>query len=166
MPTILHLGVIDLPYAHDPEGKTTGDVAEILERKYGVMETFFEAYEEPINNEIHKGYEEALESMLMGAPAQDFETILNAGTSGVERLFHEFIETGEAERRSIPGTPTKASLRRRSLRFKAKKATKPRPSFYDTGLYEGSFKARVEFDPFGIEAFGIIMSNALGEDML
>ena len=35
---ILHLGVIDVPYA--TEGTTTGDVAEILEAKYDVMGNF------------------------------------------------------------------------------------------------------------------------------
>ena len=37
---ILHLGVIDMPYV-EQAGQTTGDVAESLERRYGVMGHFY-----------------------------------------------------------------------------------------------------------------------------
>ena len=33
-----HLGVIDLPY--EDENTTTGDIAEYLEEKYQIMQTF------------------------------------------------------------------------------------------------------------------------------
>jgi hypothetical protein len=42
----LHLGVIDIPY--EDEDTTTGDVAEYLEEKYQIMQTFFDRY----SNEI------------------------------------------------------------------------------------------------------------------
>ncbi|MFK2871852.1 hypothetical protein IR203_24655, partial [Salmonella enterica subsp. enterica serovar Weltevreden] len=37
-----HLGVIDIPY--EDENTTTGDVAEYLEEKYQIMQTFFDRY--------------------------------------------------------------------------------------------------------------------------
>ena len=41
-----HLGVIDVPY--EDENTTTGDVAEYLEEKYQIMQTFFDRYSNDI----------------------------------------------------------------------------------------------------------------------
>lgn len=162
MSVTLHLGVIDLPYAYVREGErktkkragkkkqrvvssmTTGDVATILEDKYGVMETFFEAKEEAIVGHITESLAGALESVLAGAPpgADPFA----AGAQQIDEMFKEFILSGEAENVSIPGTPTKAALKGVSHRkaHPYAKANPRRPSFYDTGMYVDNFMSWID----------------------
>jgi hypothetical protein len=49
MPT-LHLGVNDLPYSRG--GKTTGEVADILEARYAIMQTFVDMHALPRNGDV------------------------------------------------------------------------------------------------------------------
>lgn len=160
MPT-LHLGVIDIPYAYEREktskrGKllkkklkvsssiTTGEVADILEEKYHLMELFFEAHREQIEERLHESLAGALESVAMGAPPD--MNAFAAGEQGVAELFKQFITSGEAERMGIPGTPTEAALKGVSHRkaHPYAKANARRPSFYDTGMYADHFTAWVD----------------------
>jgi len=157
--TKLVLGVIDLPYAdagsykelrtkkpkHKQEGnKTTGDVAEILEDKYHVMEVFYESHVEQIGDYIVSGMEAALEAVMMGAPAGQIDAHGQA-TGNIDRMFKEFLANKEMESMGIPGVPTLAAQEGHSKRFKQPyKKRKPRPSFIDTGLYQASFKSDVE----------------------
>lgn len=138
----LHLGVSELPYPDDRDGTTTGDVAEFLERKYHVMEVFYNEHEQDVADALAEGMKDVLEAVIMGAspPADPFL----AGTSEIEHLFQRFIESGEMETLGYPGVPTQAALEGRSLRFKAKRGPSRRVSFYDTGLYVSSFKAWIE----------------------
>jgi len=160
---VLHLGVIDVPYQHEPEapkkvpirkgvrkgsavrksdfiggGKTTGDVAEILEEKYHVMRIFFENKGQKIADSLVNSYAGALESLMMGAPIEHDPF----GTAGddIKELFTKFIDQKEMDTMGYPGVPTKAALMGRSKRFKRNKGPE-RPSFQDTGLYEDNFKA-------------------------
>jgi hypothetical protein len=136
---VLNLGVIEKPYTHG--GKTTGDIATILEKKYKVMETFYEHHEEEILHAFKDSYEGALETLLMGGSVHGFEPS-SEGASKVEQLFRTALETKEFDSYGIPGVPTKTSLRGVSHRFKRKKNQQgSRPSFIDTGAYENSFKA-------------------------
>ena len=122
MGTVLHLGVIEVPYAHEKESTTTGDVAEFLEAKYHPMEIFSELHADAIQNLIETGYVTALESMISGAPMQDLEDVLNKGTTEVDKLFKDFIDRGEMEHLGYPGIPTQASIDRKSSRFKSGKS--------------------------------------------
>ena len=61
-----HLGVIDIPY--EDENTTTGDVAEYLEEKYQIMQTFFDRYGNDIADLMSKDLAANLENMLAGAP--------------------------------------------------------------------------------------------------
>ncbi len=160
--TTLHLGVIDIPYAYDQEGErktkkrkgkkkkqviksiTTGDVAEILEENYGVMETFFEVHEEKIIGHLEEALAGSLESLVMGAPQTGDP--FASGTQQINEMFKEFILSGEAENVSIQGTPTKAALRGVSHRkaHPYAKANPRRPSFYDTGMYVDHFMSWVD----------------------
>jgi hypothetical protein len=168
MSLILHLGVDDIPYVEAPSGprrmaksrpgkqkkrpsrsvargseQTTGEVASILEAKYNLMRTFFETQEEAIAEVFAQSMANSLDQLLAspGAIAVD---PFGSAMSKVEAMFKHWLSSGEAERVGIPGTPTKAALKRRSLRFKSKKADGPRPSFIDTALFEGSFRSWVE----------------------
>lgn len=140
--TILHLGVEDIPYS-DKGSITTGDVADILEKKYSVMENFAEFHHDDIESALVDSIEGAIESILSGAPISN--DVFGTATNKIEELFKfEFLEKGEIESMGIPGVPTQAAKDRNSSRFKGKKSGKPRPSFIDTSLFETSFKAWIE----------------------
>ena len=154
---VLHLGVIDTPYFKAPsKGQkkatastvTTGDVAEFLESKYEVMGTFFKAHGSEIADALAQSVAGSLENLMMGAPAS--QDVFGEATSEIEDMFKKFIITAEMDKLGIPGVPTqaakdRASGKRRSSRMKKKRASNSKPiSFYDTGLYEGSFKAWIE----------------------
>lgn len=160
---IINFGVIDQPYSFDDgekaakakKGKakkrkkarskktrpvvTTGMVAEILEDKYQVMETFYNFHEKEIISELEEGLTGAIESMLMGSPVvgRAFDT----GCSEIEKMFNTFLDSKEMDNK-VDGVPTQASLLGISHRFKLKRGP-PRPSFIDTGLYQNSFKCWV-----------------------
>lgn len=121
--------------------QTTGDVATALEEKYHVMEVFVAANEDAIGKALTDGMEGALEDLVLGAPTAD--PFSQAGTD-IGAMFKTWLSSGAIEQLGIPGVPTKASLDRKSLRFKKKVGPAKRPSFIDTGAYEGSFVAWVE----------------------
>jgi hypothetical protein len=157
------MGVIDIPYvnAETPKARhsrlrkgkkapkvkrdastiTTGDVAEILEAKYHPMEIYFELHGQEVADKMTESLVGAMENVLAGAPLSvdpfgDAEAFIDSG-------FKDFITTGEMERLGYPGVPTKASIERKSARFKKGKSKKERPSFVDTGLYVDSSKSEV-----------------------
>jgi hypothetical protein len=145
---ILHLGVADVPYA-DPGTKkksgslTTGDVAEILEAKYGVMGHFVDLHGADIARELENSVLGAIESLIAGAPAS--HDAFGTATSEIEEIFRAMLSNRELDKLGIPGVPTAAAKRGVSHRFKRPYARrKERPSFIDTGLYQDSFKAWVE----------------------
>ena len=139
----LHLGVVDVPYANDPKGKSTGDVAEILEEKYHVMRVFFEYNKEFVAKELEEGLCDAFESVLMGGPIQG--DAFGAGCSEIQQRGRDDLSQRMFDARGIPGVPTNAALRGVSHRFKHPYKKRPeRPSFIDTGLYKKSFRAWVD----------------------
>lgn len=172
MPNLI-LGVVDIPYAPDgappprkakkpkrgkagkaakvakpktpavtTEGQTTTlQVAQILEAKYGVMRAFYDQYADPITGAVVHSMEGALESLFAGGPLGD--PYAEAGQE-IAAGFRQFLMSGEIEQMGIEGVPTQASLDRRSLRFKGKKAKGPRPSFVDTSTYELAFRSWVD----------------------
>jgi len=141
----LHLGVIDFPYVSQSGEKksgkivveTTGDVAEILEGKYHIMEHFFELHGDDIAAALEDGLAGALETLLLGgSPATD---LFASGAAKIEEIFRRFLESRELETLGYPGIPTQSALLGISHRFKKKRGPR-RPSFIDTGAYEGAFK--------------------------
>ncbi len=166
----LHLGVLDVPYTHDdspalnkgqarnkrrnaaraafgaPEFHgTTGDVAQILEDEYHVMELF---YEEVGGDQIARAFEqsakEALEDLIAGAPRESL-SLTRQATEEIETAFRIFIDQKELDG-IVPGVPTAAALAGVNHRLKHPyaKGNPERPSFKDTGLYQASFKAWAE----------------------
>jgi hypothetical protein len=152
--TTLHLGVINIPYVDAPTGakgkrggktaaneKTTGDIAEILEDKYSIMETFWTKHQGEIIHELESSIAGAFESLMMGAPTQADPNA--AGTSKIETMFKTFLSGREMD--GAPGVPTAAAMRGVNHRFKHPYARRaPRPSFIDTSTFENSFKAWVD----------------------
>lgn len=137
----LHLGVLDQPYADSP-ARSTGDVAEILEAKYGVMEAFWRVHGQQGADALADSAAGALESLMMGHRADPFAH----GCQVIQDMFKDFISSGEAEQVGIPGTPTKAALKGVSHRRKHpyRSSNPRRVSFRDTGLYVGDFRAWVD----------------------
>lgn len=157
MSITLHLGVSDIPYTNSKGAKTTGDVAEILESKYGVMQAFVNLHGNDIAKAIEGSVVGAFESAMMGAPPRN--DIYGTGTSEIEEMFRRFLSGREMDGLGIAGVPTAAALAGKSARFKSGYVKKirlripelgavtiqpSRPSFIDTGLYEGSMKAWVD----------------------
>lgn len=169
--TILHLGVIDIPYTEPkPPQKvakphkgparvrkgsktrktdliggqnTTGDVAEILEAKYRLMETFYEVHEEQIVGQIEESVKGALETLLAGGPVE--ANPFAEATDQIEHTFKDFLDQKGFDG-IIAGVATEAAKKGVNHRLKHPyaKDNPPRPSFIDTGQYQASFKAWVE----------------------
>lgn len=158
----LNLGVVDIPYGASqaparrrgsrvrpptPAGRnTTGDVAEILEARYGIMNKFMEIHGQKVADEIAGAMQDKLEALLMGGPGPSAdEKILPEGAlSGVEQTFREMLDKRELDGK-IPGVPTQASLAGVSHRMQNPYAKRgARPSFIDTGAYQTTFRAWVE----------------------
>lgn len=136
---VLYLGVIDVPYA--AEAITTGEVAHILEAKYGVMQTFVDTVgQDSIAKALENSAVNAIESMIMGAGSGI--NLTAEGEGEIEAAFRQFLEQQDMDGR-VDGVPTKASLKGVSHRLKRPNAkdNPSRPSFIDTGLYSASMKA-------------------------
>jgi hypothetical protein len=152
----LHLGVADIPYAiaYTPtakklkagyrkfqpsygKGKTTGDVAEILEAKYGIMQFFATTYMPDIVKAIEGSYAGAVKNILAGGPSV---APTAQAMSEIQSKFKTFLTMKVMD--GQPGVPTAAAQRGVSHRFLKPYARRsPRPSFIDTGLYQSSFRA-------------------------
>lgn len=163
----LSLGVIDLPYVDQllpkqkkaPKkptkkairqsqilrryagSKTTGDVASILERKYHVMEIFWEIHSKEIADIIADHMQDSLDNILMGSPHT--ELFPREGIPEIQKLFVKFINGREMDG-LWDGVPTRAAMRGVNHRMlHPYKRRPPRPSFRDTGLYLQAFRAWV-----------------------
>lgn len=163
---VLHLGVIDVPYAppaptskpppKNPGRKskigphrahaqkyqnvTTGDVAGFLENRYHIMEHFWELHQDEIVDYLTDSLQDTIDNLAMGAPL----TIdpYGAATSKIEDAFKKMLSQKELEGLGYPGIPTAAAERGVSHRFARPYVRRaPRPSFIDTGTLQASFKA-------------------------
>jgi hypothetical protein len=149
----LHLGVIDFPYSEEAS-VTTGDVAEILEKEYGVMQHFASLHEPEIAEVLEVSAHEAIESILLGAPV--IPNPFDSAMSDLQRMFNTYLDDEEIAQTGQSGVPTQAALdgvrsalkKRKEIKSpkKYRSATRGtrRPSFIDTGTYRASFKAWVE----------------------
>jgi len=132
----LVLGVVEVPYA---EGRQdTGEVAEILEAKFHVMQIFVDQNIDAITKHIENGVLGAIESRLMGAP--ESHDMFGSAMQNIEDDFHRFIDNEES------GVKTKAKLapkagarKKRQYRRVTNKIT-----FVDSGLYRNNFKAWID----------------------
>jgi hypothetical protein len=159
---VLKLGVIDVPYANEaqagkiPQAKkgkankplkpktasgtqTTGDVAEILEEKYHIMDTFAFARLPDIAKELEDSIAGELETLLMGGRSNP--NPFAKAESAIGTMFKTFLETADIEHMGIEGVPTQAALDGVNHRLKhpySKENTR-RPSFMDTHAYHDHF---------------------------
>jgi hypothetical protein len=132
------------------ENLSTGDVAEILEAKYHVMEIFAYEHENDIANDVTNSLQGSIESYLMGAPLT--LNPFGSATSSIENRMKQFLSNREMDSLGYPGIPTMAAQMGISHRLKdpgirsrhAFKWRPARPSFIDTGLYQASMTAWVD----------------------
>jgi hypothetical protein len=124
-------------------GKTTVDVAEELEAKYGIVQKFYEMDgSDMLDDIIHDATEVAIESILSGKPA--IINLPKVKLKEVEEKFRYNLSNRKYDG-VIGGVPTKASLLGIShLRQDPYAAKDSRPSFVDTGMYKESFRVKVE----------------------
>ena len=174
--TILHLGVVDIPYVAQTQhtapaapkptktGKprkatirraalayqagsmgggepTTVSVAQALEKKYHILELFYEDNAQAIADAFANGMLGQLENVIIGGPLT--ANVFGTAESEIEESFRLFLELGIVESLGIPGVPTQAALDGVNHRLKSGRGER-RPSFIDTGLFENSFRAWVE----------------------
>ena len=149
MPT-LNLGVFDLPHLN---GRTTGQVAEHLEDRYGVMQAFFDLRRDEIEKAIVDSYSQSIGHIISG-DAPELNPFAQAGAD-IEHMFKDTVLQRGFDG-VISGVPTQASLtgkskgskwgqgkgRRTAIRSSSGRVT--RPSFVDTWLYVNSFTAWVD----------------------
>lgn len=137
----ISLGVVEVPYAEG--GKNTGEVAEILESKFGIMQKFADQNIEQIADFVVDGVLGAIESRFAGAP-ESFDVFAGA-MANIEDRFQEFIDRKEhgihtkSEDQPLSGARKKRQYRRVSAKT----------PFVDSGLYRNNFKAWVKESNYG-----------------
>jgi hypothetical protein len=139
---------VDIPYSQTTgpqQGtQTTGDIAEILERRYGIMQFFADVHsDDVIVPELENIIGGKLENLLMGGPVH--ENVFEEGDlSGIEHAFRQMLDNREMDGR-VPGVPTKAAQMGVSHRMAHPNAKRgPRSSFIDTGQYQAAMRAWIE----------------------
>ena len=147
---ILNLGVVDQPYRANGSRKpstrilgiTTGQVAKILEDRYGIMEAYYERHGREIAKSFSNSLSGGIESLLAGHRVDPFGKAMQEIRQG----FRDFIMKQEIESMGLRGVQTKAALKgiNHRLRHPYRKSNPRRPSFVDTGLYVASFRAWME----------------------
>jgi len=150
MAIMLNLGVEEMAYSNN--GTTTGDVAQILEDNYSIMEYFAYKKSQEIAKELEKDLALFIEDSLEGKTP----TLFNDACNNIDKLFRRSLDERFMDNANFGkySAPTKAAEAGVSHRFKdvyntgkkGKKGKKrgSRPSFIDTGLYQQSFKSWVE----------------------
>lgn len=119
------------------KGMTTGDVAQILEARYGIMRAFVDMNKDDILNSIQSSMVGAVINIVNGQPGA-----ISPGAQAMADIETKFKESlsNRAYDGVLKGVPTLASQRGVSHRFKKPYARRAaRPSFIDTGLYQSSF---------------------------
>lgn len=136
----LHFGVNEVAYS-DPGVKgatTTGEVAQILEDKYSVMEVFWEAHKEEVIQSVGNALQERIESILQGNRPKSGQVKIDRA----EVMFRQYLNNDEWQ--SMKGHVIAAAMGGVNLRKKDKQVKGARPAFIDTGLYQQS--ARIWLD--------------------
>lgn len=144
----LVLGVLDVAYSDASNGgkeTTTGAVADILEKNYAVMGTFFDDNQDKIANVLAESVADAIVALGNGAKvAPTF-----GGEQKIEAAFRTFIYSNTMQKKLDAagggGVVSQAAQNGVSHRRKKPYAKRDaRPAFVDTGLYVQSFRAWVE----------------------
>ena len=140
----LILGVVDVAYSGDKDAKTTGDVAQILEDKYHVMEIFYLENQEKIGEFLADGIAAQITALANGKKPSGNPFF--SATQKIDERFRDFLDSGQMET-ILPITQPIAAAQIGVNHRKKKgynKNHEARPAFIDTGLYQRSFRSEVE----------------------
>lgn len=123
---------------------TTGDVADALERRYGLFSMFTVLEGKTITDTVEAAALGQLENLLAGGPRRN-RFLEDVDLQPIEAAFRKGIDDRIFDGR-MPGTPTRAALRGVDHRLSRPYArgNPPRPSFRDTGTLQASFRAFVK----------------------
>lgn len=156
----LVMGVVDIAYSDAQSGnKTTGEVAQILENKYHVMETFYVVREDKIADYLAGSLSNAIADAVSGRRSN--QSPFDDGMRDIEAEFRDFLDANEMSRlvaglsegesAAFDWSKTFSSAANAGVRSRFKNRQNnnggPRPVFVDTGLYQESFRAWVEAPP-------------------
>jgi hypothetical protein len=126
------------------EGKTTVEVANELESKYHIVETFWEMEEDNFVELLEDSFAEDIEEVMQMGQVPKAGGISDKETDKIETKFRQSL-TSQRFDGVISGVPTLAAQRGVSHLMQHPYARRgPRPSFIDTGMYMRSFRAWVE----------------------
>jgi hypothetical protein len=130
------LGVVEIPYTEG--GKSTGDIAEILEGKFDVMGIFAEKHSENIADMVAQGFADSIDNIFAGAP-ENFDIYAGA----MAKIENQFIEYIDSEEHAIP-TKAKAIGAAGARKKRQYRKTGNKITFVDSGMYRNSFRAWVK----------------------
>ena len=158
----LVLGVVDQSYSKPGGGdETTGDVAQILEDKYHVMETFFNLKQDKIAEMLADSMGEQIGMLMsgMGGRGGIGGNSMVEATENIQQAFRQFLDDGEMQSvvNSLSASESAyymgstgglSGAGSRGINHRKKnpyaKGNAARPAFIDTGLYQTSFRAWLE----------------------
>lgn len=153
-PTVLHLGVLDQPYAtpgkRSAKVMTTFEVAKILERHYGLFSLFWQAHGQDAADDMSESIKASFEGVLLGQAIHPYGSAM----SKIGHRFRQFLSNREIERmqfaprtriadRALLKIPTQAALDGVTHRHGKVSRGARRASFRDSGLLETSFRSWV-----------------------
>ena len=139
MITVINLGVdpSEMPYAGSGS-ITCGEVAEILEGKFDVMQIFANMNEAKIAAFIEQGIADSIESKMMGAPDD-----LDMFGSAMEKIKDGFDEYIDQQQHGIKLKKFNRPMAGARFKKQYRKVAKTL-AFVDSGMYRSNFKAWVE----------------------
>jgi hypothetical protein len=164
----IHMGFVNTPYTKESIARpataakqeaarqrkrsfsktmTADKVSNILEGKYGIVETFAAIHEQEINALFHDRFHEVATKIIEekgGQTSSSIKRLMNPATKEVERLFKSFLDNEEMNG-MMSGIPTQAAMKgvRHGRGSKTRRGIQ-RPSFIDTGIYRASFRCWVD----------------------
>jgi hypothetical protein len=128
------------PWQALPGTMSTGDIAEVLEKRYHIFETFVKLNGDLIKEAVGEALRGRLENALMGAPDPDpGKLIPDMWLSRIEERFKEFLDRRELDGQ-VAGVPTQAAQKGVNMRLAHpyRKGNSPRPSFISSGQYQAN----------------------------
>jgi len=142
MSLTLNVGVFDIPHVGgEKTGLTTGDLAEILESKYGLYSGFVELHGQEIADVLADGVQDALDAII-GAGVNAVDP-LGAAELPLTAMLIRYFDNEEIAKLGVPGVPTGAALKGINRRKASGKGVR-RTSFIDTSELRNSSSVWVE----------------------
>lgn len=146
----LVLGENEVAYsdAHQPGSITAGatttfQVAQILEKRYHVMEGFYMLRKGKIADYLAAGMGTAIQNLVAGRP--NLGNPMHDVAQKIENEFRSFIYANELQKISLAiGAGPISAVAARGISSRRKPNPKGRPAFVDTGLYVQNMRAEVK----------------------